>query len=87
MAPLPDSAKAMGAGPAWDGYIAVVPTSTLAGGGGGGTIYKAPEDIPGVGRFAVMGDPHGASFMLFSPTPGDEPPPAPRRTRWPRRLA
>lgn len=33
----------------------------------GGTIHKGPQDIPGVGRFAVAGDPHGAGFMLFQP--------------------
>ncbi|HRI18862.1 MAG TPA: VOC family protein [Burkholderiaceae bacterium] len=75
---LPDSAKAMGAGPAWDGYIAVADVDAAAAraAAAGASIYKAPEDIPGVGRFAVLGDPHGASFMLFRGTPGDEPPPA-----------
>ena len=30
-----------------------------------GTIHKPAEDIPGVGRFAVVADPQGASFVLF----------------------
>ena len=43
-----------------------------------GTVHRAPETIPGVGRFAVVADPQGAGFMLFRgegepPTP----PPAP----------
>jgi predicted enzyme related to lactoylglutathione lyase len=32
----------------------------------GGNMHKPPADIPGVGRFAVVADPQGASFMLFS---------------------
>jgi predicted enzyme related to lactoylglutathione lyase len=75
---IPDGAKAMGAGPAWDGYIAVADVDAAAARAvaAGAKVYKAPEDIPGVGRFAVMGDPHGASFMLFRGAPGDEPPAA-----------
>lgn len=38
----------------------------------GGKIFKAPEDIPGVGRFAVLADPQGAVFALLQPTPGSE---------------
>lgn len=33
----------------------------------GGTEYKAPQDIPGVGRFAVVGDPQGVEYLLFQP--------------------
>lgn len=31
----------------------------------GGTIHSPPQDIPGVGRFAVGSDPTGALFALF----------------------
>jgi predicted enzyme related to lactoylglutathione lyase len=31
----------------------------------GGHVHRAPDDIPGVGRFAVVSDPQGAAFMLF----------------------
>jgi predicted enzyme related to lactoylglutathione lyase len=31
----------------------------------GGSIRRAPEDIPGIGRFSVVTDPHGAAFVLF----------------------
>ncbi len=31
----------------------------------GGVVHRPPADIPGVGRFAVVADPQGASFMLF----------------------
>src|SRR5262249_24335511 len=31
----------------------------------GATVYAEPADIPNVGRFAVLGDPTGATFGLF----------------------
>ena len=31
----------------------------------GGKVFKAPSDIPGIGRFAVVADPYGGTFMLF----------------------
>ena len=31
----------------------------------GGALHRPPADIPGVGRFAVVADPQGATFMLF----------------------
>jgi uncharacterized protein len=75
---IPDGAKAMGAQPGWEGYIAVADVDAAAARitDAGGKTYKAPEDIPGVGRFAVMADPQGATFMIFRGAPGDEPPPA-----------
>lgn len=36
----------------------------------GGQVYRAPEDIPGTGRFAVLADPQGAAFGLLQPLPG-----------------
>jgi predicted enzyme related to lactoylglutathione lyase len=39
----------------------------------GAHVVKAPADIPNVGRFAVLSDPQGATFALF--TPGAGPPP------------
>src|SRR6185503_1317419 len=35
----------------------------------GGSVHKLPEDIPTVGRFAVVQDPFGASFAIFTPKP------------------
>lgn len=37
----------------------------------GGRIVKAPEDIPGTGRYAVAADPQGAVFGLLQPAPMD----------------
>src|SRR5690348_7588250 len=33
----------------------------------GGKVYVEPQDIPKVGRFAVIADPQGASISLFTP--------------------
>jgi predicted enzyme related to lactoylglutathione lyase len=43
----------------------------------GGKTLKAPADIPNVGRFAVLADPQGAAFAVFTPqpVPGDGMPP------------
>lgn len=64
---IPEEARAMGARPGWNGYIAVSDVDDYAGRvvAAGGTIRRPPEDIPGVGRFAVAADPHGAGFFLF----------------------
>lgn len=61
--------------PAWMGYILVddVDAMTDRVKQAGGACYRAPDDIPGVGRFSVVADPQGAVFMLFR---GDGPPPA-----------
>ena len=65
-----------GAGAAWTGYIAVddVDASAKQAEGLGGKVHRAPEDIPGVGRFAILRDPFGAFFALFTPGPGEPPP-------------
>jgi uncharacterized protein len=44
----------------------------------GARVVKVPADIPNVGRFAVLTDPQGATFALF--TPGAGPPPGPQPT-------
>ena len=42
----------------------------------GARICKAATDIPNVGRFAVLADPQGATFAVFTPS-GGPPPGAP----------
>jgi uncharacterized protein len=69
-----------GARPFWSGYVAVddVDASAAAAKRDGGTIHHAPDDIPGVGRFAVIGDPDGATLCLFKAGGGAQgEPPAP----------
>jgi hypothetical protein len=46
----------------------------------GGSTCSPPQDIPGVGRFAVMADPGGAVFSMFTPAPVEQPQVAPRGT-------
>src|ERR1700759_490413 len=42
----------------------------------GGKVLKVASDIPNVGRFAVLSDPQGAAFAVFTPQPtSDEVPP------------
>lgn len=36
----------------------------------GGAIHRAPENIPGTGRFAIVTDPQGAVFGLMQPADG-----------------
>lgn len=64
---LSDEAKARGAKPAWVGSIAVADVDEMADKvvAAGGRLYRAPADIPGIGRFAVAADPQGVTFVLF----------------------
>ncbi len=66
-----------GTPPCWTGYVAVADVDAAAAriSAAGGAVHRAPEDIPGVGRFAVVADPQGAVLCLFKGAPGDEPPP------------
>ena len=64
---LPASAKAMGAPSHWLGYLAVddVDAATATAKAQGATVYQPPMDIPRVGRFAIFGDPQGATSAFF----------------------
>ncbi len=79
---IPAEAKKMGAQPTWMGYIGVPDVDGYAAKveAAGGAIHHAPQDIPGVGRFAVVADPTGASFMLFKGSTDEAPPSAPEGT-------
>jgi predicted enzyme related to lactoylglutathione lyase len=76
---LPAEANAAGARPGWLGYIGVddVDAVTARVTAAGGAVHHAPEDIPGVGRFAVLADPQGAVFMLFKGAMDEPMPPRP----------
>jgi len=86
--PIPEDARKAGIPPAWMGYIGVDDVDAYAGRvwTAGGAIHRAPEDIPGVGRFAVAADPHGAGFILFTPNsdqqPAQVPPGTPGHIGW-----
>jgi predicted enzyme related to lactoylglutathione lyase len=77
---MPPDACAAGARPGWGGYVAVDDVDTYAARvkEAGGTVHRGPADIPGIARFAVVADPHGATFMLikgFSDAPPKLPEP------------
>jgi uncharacterized protein len=50
----------------------------------GARVVKAATDIPNVGRFAVLADPQGATFALYTPGPtgGASPAPGPGIFSW-----
>ncbi len=54
--------------PMWMGYIFTdrIEDTLKDIAANGGAVHRQPQDIPGVGRFAVVADPHGAMFSLFS---------------------
>lgn len=72
---LPDEAKAMGTPPNWLSYVG---TSSVDGTARqveqlGGRVLRRPDGIPGAGRFAILEDPLGAAFAVY--TPSKPPPP------------
>ena len=80
MMETPAELKAIGAPPTWSGYVLVddVEATEARVLQLGGKVLRPGSDIPDVGRFAVVADPQGASFMLFKPLRADPPPmPAP----------
>ena len=66
-----------GARPGWLGYVSAEDVDATARRVTelGGVIHRAAEDIPGIGRFAVVGAPDGAVFALFRPSDGGDGPP------------
>lgn len=84
---LPAQAGETGLKPCWLGYIGVDDVDAAADriAKAGGAIHRAPEDIPGAGRFAVVADPQGAAFMLLKGTT-DRPPPKAFKATTPRHV-
>lgn len=66
---LPDEAKQAGAPPHWLGYVHTtnVDETVAKAESNQGKIVVPAQDIPTVGRFAVMADPQGAVFAAFTP--------------------
>ena len=66
---LPEEARHMGTPPCWMTYIATpdVEATTRQAVTLGGVVHKSVQDIPTVGRFAIIGDPQGAFFVAFTP--------------------
>lgn len=64
-------AEAAGMPPLWLTYFTVDDADKAAAdiAAAGGKVWKEPADIPGTGRFAVVGDPQGAGFGILQPDP------------------
>lgn len=79
---LPADAAAQGLQPNWTGYVGVADVDTIAARvrAAGGKLHRPPQDIAGVGRFAVVGDPQGAVLCLFKGSLREPPPQLPPGT-------
>lgn len=66
---LPEDARAMGAPPAWLSYVGTPDLdATISHATGlGGRVLKGVTVIEGAGRYAVLADPQGASFGIYTP--------------------
>jgi predicted enzyme related to lactoylglutathione lyase len=75
---LTDEMCSGGARPGWIGYIGVADTDAAAARvrEAGGSILMGPDDIPNVGRFAMVADPGRAAFYLLTPNSPEQPPKA-----------
>jgi len=76
-----------GAPPHWLAYISSpdVDATAQQAESLGAKVLVAPNDVPTVGRFAVLSDPQGAVFAIFTPQsqgPGHEGPPAQGEFSW-----
>ncbi len=85
---LPDSAKAGGARPSWLGYISTddVDAELAAVTAAGGQVFRAAETLDKIGRFAVVADPQGAAYCLWTDLSGgkraEAPPMTPGHVGW-----
>jgi hypothetical protein len=85
---IPAEAKAGGAPPNWLLYVAVgdADAAVAKAQSLGGKVETGPQDVPGVGRFAVLSDPQGAVFAILQPSDpsvyGEETVPAPLEISW-----
>lgn len=74
---MPQHLQAAGVPNHWSGYVHVDDVDAMLAKAiaAGATLRYGPEELPDVGRFAIIGDPDGAVFYLFTPTGQGEPPP------------
>ena len=74
---FPAELEGQGIPPNWTGYVAVddVDQSARDFATNGGSVRRPPADIPSVGRFAVVADPHGAVLCIMTPAPMENPMP------------
>jgi predicted enzyme related to lactoylglutathione lyase len=65
---IPEEARAAGAPPHWMAYVSVddVAATVSKVKEAGGSVLKDTTDIPDAGSFAVLADPQGAAFAIYS---------------------
>jgi predicted enzyme related to lactoylglutathione lyase len=85
--PMPPQATQSGGSPSWLTYLSTpdVDDTVARAQNLGATVHVQPRDIPEVGRFAVLGDPQGAMFAVYTPensTGSDDETPGPRDFSW-----
>ena len=70
--PLPEAARKMGAGPHWMAHVGVANVDETAAHARklGGQLLVPPQDVPNVGRFAILADPQGATISAFKEASG-----------------
>lgn len=73
---MPTDVASSGMPSMWVGYIYAedVDAATESLKAAGGKVHQPPTDIPEVGRFSVVADPQGATFMMMTPNGPDMPP-------------
>jgi uncharacterized protein len=78
--PFPPGAPVGAMPTAWLPYIGTedVDATCAAAVARGARVQMPPSDIPTVGRIAVLLDPFGAAFALYTPTPGGDAESAPK---------
>lgn len=66
---LPEEARRAGAPTHWLAYVAVddVDATLKKAEALGAKVFVPTKDVPNVGRFAILADPQGAIFALFTP--------------------
>jgi uncharacterized protein len=74
--PLPEASRKAGVSAFWMGHVATddVDATAKKANALGGVVHTPPQDIPTVGRFAVLMDPQGAMFAVFKPIGAQAPP-------------
>jgi hypothetical protein len=85
---LPEDARKRGVPPHWMGYVTVPDVDAAATRAEklGGRKIMGPDDIPNVGRFAILADPQGAAITAFKGsqemTPPEHAEPGPGDFSW-----
>lgn len=76
---MPPAMREGGARPFWTMYLGVddAEASVARIKAAGGKVLAEPMDIPGIGRFAAVTDPHGAAFYVMKPFSTEGPPAIP----------